>query len=304
MRSAAVLVATCRRPELLARLLGDLGAVVASASPGWQVRVVVCDNDPDGSARSVCDAAASGWLTYVHEPEPGIASARNTLLDAAPDVDAIAFIDDDERPGDGWLAGLLRAMDDFDADVVTGLVALEFERVPPAWLLRAKCFVKQRQATGSRAAWPKTGNVAIRRGALEDPPLRFDARYGLSGGSDTLLFLQMERRGATMIWADDAVVHELVPANRATLGWVLRRSFRIGNTQARFDRDLGGSSLRIPLVRAAKGAAWVASGVLVMLAAVARLDRARGVDALERITWGAGSLAGVVGYRYIEYRRG
>lgn len=297
-RSVAVLVATFRRPADLAKLLDALRPTIEAPPDGWSVRVIVCDNDPEGSARAACDARPA--VTYVHEPRPGIAAARNALVDAGAGADAIAFIDDDEWPEHGWLAGLLDAADRFGADVVSGPVLSAFDAPPPRALARS--FERPRQATGTKVPWPRTGNVLIRRDALEDPSLRFRESYGLTGGSDTMLFLELQRRGASMVWADDAVVHERVPADRVTHRWVLRRSFRLGNTHARFDRDLDGTP-RTMALRGAKSLGWIGTGALATLVAAVRLDRADVVGGLERVARGAGMLAGLGGFRFAEYGR-
>ena len=299
-RAVAVLVATFRRPEGLAQLLDHLDGVVASPPPGCRVSVVVCDNDPDGSAGELC-ARRPAPPVYVHEPRPGIAAARNALLAAATDADLIAFIDDDEWPEPGWLDALVATADRFAADVVTGVVLSAYDERPPAWL--EPSFDRPRQATGTPVAWPRTGNVLVRRAALEDPPLRFRESYGLSGGSDSMLFLELARRGASMVWADEAIVHEQVPASRTNLRWVLRRSFRLGNTHTRFDRDLAGTP-KVMALRAAKAVAWMGTGALRSLVAAVRLDRRGLVVGAERIVRGAGMVAAFGGVRFTEYRRG
>jgi glycosyltransferase involved in cell wall biosynthesis len=298
-RVAAVLVATFRRPGTLARLLDELDLVVKAPPPGWRVEVVVCDNDPDGSARVVCEDRGAA-PAYVHESRPGIAAARNALVDASAGAEVIVFIDDDEWPDAGWLDALVDAHLRFGADVVAGPVVSEFDAPPPASLVPA--FQRARFATGAAIEWPGTGNVLIRRAALEDPPLRFRDAYGLSGGSDSMLFLELARRGGRMVWCDEAVVHETVPASRTTLRWVLRRSFRLGNTHTRFDRDLHGTR-RVMALRFVKGVAWIATGVGVAGAGAVRLDGSGTVRGLQRIARGAGMLAALSGVRFVEYRR-
>lgn len=298
-RTVAILVATFRRPDSLAALLDHLDAIVAAPPPGWRVRVIVCDNDPAASASDVC-AARGRPPQYVHEPRPGIAAARNALVEAAQDVDAIAFIDDDEWPAAGWLDALLETQDRFAADVVTGAVLSEYAERPPSWL--EPSFDRPRQVTGSPVDWPRTGNVLIRRAALEAPPLRFRESYGTTGGSDSMLFLEMARRGAAMVWSDEAVVHELVPASRTNLRWVLRRSFRLGNTHTRFDRDLHGTR-RVMALRAIKALGWMGTGVGRVLLAAVRIDRRAMVVGGERVARGVGMAAALGGFRFEEYGR-
>ena len=37
---------------------------------------------------------------------------------------------------------------------------------------------------------------------------------GLNGGDDTHFFTRAQMQGLSIVWADDAVVHETVPASR------------------------------------------------------------------------------------------
>ena len=50
--------------------------------------------------------------------------------------------------------------------------------------------------------------------------LRFDPRFGLTGGEDTMFTHDLVGRGGTIVWCDEAVVRESVPADRATRSWV------------------------------------------------------------------------------------
>ena len=301
----AILVATFKRPDLLLRLLGHLAAIVDAAPSGWDVDVIVCDNDPVGSAEVACTKEAPLPVRYVHEPRPGIAFARNALLDAAAEGeghDLVAFIDDDEWPEPQWLEALVRAADDFGADVVTGPVHNVFDQPPAPWIADSRCFEAGDHPTGSPVVWSRTGNVLIRTSAIEAPRLRFHEAYGLSGGSDTLFFLQMGERGARLVWSNEADVHTSVPASRSTLRWVVRRAFRVGNSHPWFDRDLGRPWWH-RVVRVAKGVGWMGVGVGRVVATGVRGKRHGVVSGLDRAAWGAGMFLGAFGYRFQEYRR-
>ena len=99
----AVCLATFRRPAELDRILPVLVEQRAALSP--PASIIVVDNDPDAGARDQVAAAitrfkgadgadgpgAGGGISYVHEPTPGIAAARNAAIDAAlADVAALA----------------------------------------------------------------------------------------------------------------------------------------------------------------------------------------------------------------------
>jgi hypothetical protein len=105
-----------------------------------------------------------------------------------------------------------------------------------------------------------------------------------------------------MVWCDEACVIEHVALERGSLRWVLRRYFRIGNTHSGFDRDLHGTWSRTAL-RVAKAGGWMGTGVLRATVGALAFRVPLVVDGLSRLWRGAGMLAGVFGYQYIEYRR-
>jgi hypothetical protein len=136
--------------------------------------------------------------------------------------------------------------------------------------------------------------------------LDFDLRFGLSGGSDTKFTRELHQRGGRLIWCDEAVVTDVVPAARTTRSWVLRRALRSGNGESTTLLDIaspGSTRLLLRLRLSARGALRLAGGgARFMLGVVTRSlgHRARGVRTCAR---GLGMLAGAWGYVYHEYRR-
>jgi succinoglycan biosynthesis protein ExoM len=298
----AIGVATYRRPRGLARLLEGIGRLVFAAHEP-EIRIVIIDNDPDGTAAEPCRTAADRlrWpVVYLHEPRRGISYARNRAVEWARETaDFIAFVDDDESPDPAWLDQLLRVQREHDADVVTGPVLSVFEVPVPSWLAREPAFERPRFPTGTRVDVARTGNVLIRMAKLGDS-YRFDARFGLSGGGDTLLFLQLLQAGASIVWADEAVVDEWVPANRATALWSLKRAFRAGNAWSLCEREVWPSPM-VRVLRLAKGVVRVVQGVALLPAAIV-LGQRGAVRALRYICLGAGNAAGVMALRYKPYQ--
>ncbi|HWK89903.1 MAG TPA: glycosyltransferase, partial [Longimicrobium sp.] len=280
-------------------------ALELSAVPAAEPWVVVVDNDPDGSARETCARLAPRlpWpLRYEHEPERGISAARNRAVAAARALGAewLAFIDDDEVPEPRWLDELLRVQARYDADVVSGPVIRRFEGPVPAWVHRGGLFELPRHATGDRVEHPGAGNVLIRMAVLEGMEAPFDPRYGLSGGEDTHLFLRLAAAGRRMVWADEAVAYEWLPASRARAGWLLRRVYRAANTWSRCERELRPEA-RVAAVRGAKGIARIALGAALL--PVSWLGgRHMVVKSLWYVCFGAGNLTGLLDLRYDEYK--
>jgi succinoglycan biosynthesis protein ExoM len=301
----SVCIATYRRPRGLNRLLMALDQATFEQHPPGEFEVVVVDNDPEHSAEAICRevGARFQWrLEYASEARRGIAHARNSaVLRASPRADFIGFIDDDEVPVPSWLDELLRAQASSGASVVFGPVLPHFEAEVPRWVRDGGFFERPRYPTGHRLDYGGAGNSLISAPLLREGRFRFDERLGLTGGEDTLLFRRMSRAGYPMVWADRAIVHEWIPASRATARWVLQRAYRLGTTWSFCERDLDPSISRV-LTRTIRGLGRVAWGASLLLPAALR-GRHAVIGSAREICFGVGSLAGIGGLRYEEYRR-
>src|SRR5262245_44132399 len=298
-----VAIATYRRPKGLARLLGGLERLrCPEGAP--DLRVVVIDNDPEGSARAVCEAA-EGWLELplLHRVEKrrGIPQARNAAIGAALErADFLAFIDDDEVPSPLWLAELLRVQAATGADAVAGPCEPVFEDPVPRWVERGGFFERPRHATGARLREAFTHNVLVRTRALAGLDALFDERMALSGGSDVELFRRFAARGHSIVWADEALVFEWVPRSRSNARWILQRAFRVGAQSAFVDRHCGGRPLAAARLLAHGG--WCLAKGTALLPVGALRGRAGAVRALRLAAFGAGRLGGLAGLQREEYR--
>lgn len=295
---------TYKRPDDLRSLIPALAAQANSVER--PVRIVIVDNDPDGGARDMVENANIALLNYVHAEKPGIAAARNVGLDWAIAHDVIVFIDDDERPTEGWLHHLLDTYDRFHPVAVAGPVISRFENEPEPWIIAGRFFGRRRLKTGTGVDLVATNNLLLDAAWLRESGIRFDERFGLSGGSDTLFARRIHKAGGKMIWCDEAVVFDVVPPHRSTRRWVMQRAFRSGNTWMHTSLELTSNRgarefTRLQLtargsVRMLSGAGRIALGIVTR-----RMDhRARGSRTLAR---GAGLVAGALGAVYAEYKR-
>lgn len=300
-----VCVATYHRPQGLARLLRALGELRFSAGESVpDVRVVVVDNDPDGSARAVVDDVdGSQAVAYAIEPRRGIAQARNRLVaEARDEAEFLAFIDDDEWPDPDWLAELLTAMSRFRADAVAGPVLPNFSAQVPTWLSQGGFFNRPRFDTGTKLPYAATANVLVRASPLRKLAPTFDERLGLIGGEDTHFFMRFVAAGHTIVWSDTAVVHEDVPSSRATVGWLLQRAYRGGNAFALCERMLSNSIL-VRANRLARGMFRIVRGIARLLLSPVLGQRSGALHGLRFVANGAGVVMGVIGMTYEEYRQ-
>lgn len=197
-----------------------------------ELELVVVDNDQADSARAtvqVLAAEAPFPVVYVHEPDPGVANARNAAMGQARG-DFIAFLDDDEEAPAGWLAALLAAQATYDADVVFGPVR---GRAPPEITQHRdyleRFFSREGPAeAGLLSHYYGCGDSLLRRAALPDPKAPFSKIRNHIGGEDDLLFGQMKAHGARFAWEPAAWVWEDPVPSRLSLDYTIRRAFAYG----------------------------------------------------------------------------
>lgn len=267
--------------------------------------IVVVDNDPDHSALPVLQAWAGRLpARFWHLPEPNIALARNLAV-AQARGDWLAFIDDDETPGPEWLELLVRCQSATSADGVMAPVLPTYTDATPLWMREAGLFDRRRLSTGTRVFTEdsRTGNVLLRTDMVRSLAGPFDPEFGRSGGEDTLFFSLLHRAGYVFVWCDEAVVTEEVPADRASVGWVLRRAYRGAQTFVRVELyPLKG--MRRALRAGALGLrAMVQLGVAALLAlGLAPIARLRAFRWLRVACAQIGKLSALLGGRYLEYR--
>lgn len=305
--SISVCLCTFKRPALLNDLLDALAR--QNMDGIGPVQVCVVDNDPEHSARDVLtlwQQRCPGWLTYQHLPVPNIALARNATV-AMAHGEWVAFIDDDELPQDNWLSTLMAATRTYQADAVLGPVLPRYVPGTPQWLIDGRYFDRRRPRTGmvldERDA--RSGNVLIRAHTLRLLDGPFDPAFGRTGGEDSVLFRSLLRAGAKLVWCDEAPVSEEVPLARANSGWLLKRSYRIGQTWTRaelYHQPQGGvRAMRMVTLACRAAVQTVAAAGLWLL--LRPFSRVKAFDWLRKAAANAGKLTGLTRMQYQEYGR-
>ena len=219
--SIAICVATYRRLELLKYCLSKIKLLELPKKN--KINLIIVDNDLNKSAKPIVDSFVQKYPFPIHyfvEPERGISSARNRLINEALLISSnlICFIDDDEFPKADWLVKHLSALIQYNADVVTGPV------IPIANEGQIKNF-KSKFKTGHKPRHVAAGNVLFKSKLVDEQSLKFDLTYNFTGGEDFHFFDRSSKKNNNHIWVNDAIIYERLTQYRKTKKYLFFRHF-------------------------------------------------------------------------------
>lgn len=300
--SIAICISTYKRPKALKKLLLSIASLQFSEhSP--KIKIVIVDNSSEQEAEEVVCSLQGKMpyeIIYDLEPRKGLSFVRNKTVEVAGDVDLIAFVDDDEVVSPLWLEALLTALDNYEADIVRGPVISKYDSEPPKWIKQGNFYQRPKFKDGQRLANANTGNLLVKTEWLKKISPPFDRRFNLSGAEDSLLFRQLHRRGARIVWAEKAVVEETLTKDRMTKRWILNRSFQLGNTNAFIEKSLGTGRLSI-FLQTLKNLIKVVLSVLLLPFSII-FGKTKVIQLLRYVYYGVGYISGRFGYRYLAYQ--
>jgi glycosyltransferase involved in cell wall biosynthesis len=225
----SVLIPTHQRAQLLGRSLDSLARQVVPTGLKWEI-VVAINNSTDDTQEVVsrCAERSPIPVRYVFEARPGANYARNAAL-AAAEGEILAFIDDDIRPAETWLATALAVLEREGADFSGGRILPDWEAPPPAWLLDndelydflgLMATNERRRLTLPFTARPKIwgGNMIFRRSVI-DRVGDFNVTRGrtatrLFSGDETDLIRRVLEAGLVVVYDPAILVHHWVPRER------------------------------------------------------------------------------------------
>ncbi len=293
-----------RRPQHLHLTLESL----ANQRTGRPFAVVTVENDSVGRASLPVAAGflASGRLRglCVVEPRQGNCNAINAAFETAlatfPAASSLLMIDDDEIASPDWLELMVRAAEATGADVVGGPVFPNFDDTRKQRLRRHPAFYPAYETSGPVPVIYGCGNCLIRRSvfaALADPT--FDLRFNFLGGGDYDFFTRCRRAGLRFYWAAEAVIAETVPASRSNIGWLARRSLRIGAINYHIQRKAAQTAWsRVQLI----ARMFVLLPLSLFRAARLVVSEQKAVIAMHPMAVAAGSVLAIVGIEPQPYK--
>ena len=227
---------------MLRRALESLGEL--HVPDQVEVELIVCENGNENAIYEAVEDARtrlSFELHFLREQTLGIAFMRNRILKEAIRRDAtfLAFFDDDEVVNRDWLLNLFKTQLIYEADVVQGHLEQHFE-TEVSDLVRKNFPGSFSKKTGDQLDVAYTGNVLFSLRLVKEADLLFDSRLSMTGGSDSLFFMELYDLGAKIVFCKEAVATETIPASRASIEWLLSRSYRNGYVKYLIDLELNG----------------------------------------------------------------
>ncbi len=297
-----VAIPTFRRPEQLVQLLQSLAAMHDRPA----MAILIADNDDRGrggivAAQALVEQGFPIPIDAFPVAEPGLCHNRNALVARAlahPQMTHVAMLDDDQWVDPDWIATLTREAFAQDADIVAGPVLFEFEGATPDWNAAIPLFRAEPHATGPVDMLFSLTNALSTRACWEATPAPwFDLRFNQIGGEDFDLYSRWKAQGLRFGWTKAAVVHEIVPSDRAQLPWIWRRMWRVGNTDTMVAWKHAGAARRGWLV----ARTLLMTGAAVATAPLSLRSRLARIERTGRIIRLGGRIAGLTGYGWREY---
>jgi glycosyltransferase involved in cell wall biosynthesis len=233
----SVVIGTLNRSDMLEPSLRSL--LRQTTAPGT-FEIIVVDNGSTDRTIPLVESliAEAPYMRLVHEPKRGLSNARNRGI-AEARTPLVAFFDDDGVAEPDWAERILAVFrDEPDTGAVGGRIHVRWPADRPSWMGASlegyyghfDCGDRRREIT--LPTYPFGPNMVIRRDRLQQIG-GFRSELGPTGRNlmacgETDLFQRLHQQPLKVIYEPAAVVHHVVPAERATRKWSLVRSFRHG----------------------------------------------------------------------------
>ena len=229
----SIIICTRGRVERLKKTLRAFESV--RVPRGWDVELIVADNDESGSAAKVVWSTTLDRMVvrYVHQPQPGKSRALNAAV-AKASGRALLFTDDDVEPAESWLERMAEPLVEERCAAVAGRIELA------PYLVRSWFGVMHRTWL-AEVLNPADGKIALVGASMGIHRSVFELIGGFdealgpgaSGfGEETLLGMQIQEAGLLISpVVDTFVVHHHDLARLLRPEWVVAAA-RFGETSA------------------------------------------------------------------------
>lgn len=220
-----IIIACCtnKKPKKLRRLLKSLTKL---NFPNIKTEVMVVDNDPNGSAESVCKKFFDKLnIKYIIEYNQGLNNLRNRALDEAIYLNAthIAFIDDDEIADKNWLINLVNFYNKHkNTFICSGSVVKQFDKEYPEYITQSKVFDEKISINfDGKKRFFSCSNIFLPLNIIEESNTYFSQ-------NNIKFFKRLNRRGYKLSYNPGAVCYRIIDGERANLSWIFSANYNEG----------------------------------------------------------------------------
>lgn len=238
----SVVIATHNRCKYLSQALQGL---INQSLDKNDYEVIVVDNASTDATKELVKQKflELSNLVYIYEPTPSANLARNIGWKKAK-AKYVAYLDDDAIPANTWLENILKCFDKVKPEpaIIGGKVVPIWERERPHWLsdklLSALSLIDYSNTpiylTGRKL--PFSVNMIFQKDLLEQFG-GFDLNLGRKGkklisGDETAIALKIRNAGYSIFYHPEILVNHIIPANRLTQGWFIKRLYWQGYSDA------------------------------------------------------------------------
>lgn len=303
-QSASIFVSICistrKRPEGIKRLLKSISEIILPDRK-YQVKIIVVENDERKNIESICQyfkVYSNIPIFYFLEKNQGICFSRNRAVKEANGSDFCIFVDDDQIVDKNWLCELISCQEFFQSDGVYGCN-------PPLFEIKVKTYIIRFHTRsyfnyGTKLKEAATNCFLINKKLLDKIEGPFDLRLNQLGGEDILLSSQIVEKGGVIISNPKAIAFEVIPEDRTTLSYILKRSFRNGNTFANVHLiryNTNNSKIKL-LIYFSTRLVW---GFFILVPKLL-FNRTNQFDGLLKINFNLGGLKALFGVKMVFYR--
>ena len=209
---------------------------IVKQKTNFKYDIIIVDNDSESSIKKPVQEISVEKkvnIKYYIENKKGIPFARNKCVEVTKNnYEYLIFIDDDEEASDNWLNSLVRSIKEFNCDVVIGPVLSQFNHKTYKSINVREFFNRKRYDSGFIMKNGRTGNMIAYTELFKKYNQPFEVRFNKMGGSDSHFFRKIYKDGFITKWNDEAIVKEIVPAQRTKISWIIKRMMRVGASNA------------------------------------------------------------------------
>jgi glycosyltransferase involved in cell wall biosynthesis len=297
-------IPTYKRPIMLQKLIVSIVNCQIDKSLIDEITIIVVDNDIDRTAEETVNELKGRFpdgykLNYINYPVKGLSNVRNEIFNRAVEFhpDYILCIDDDQYATSEWLSELYGTIKKVKSEIVLGPVIPVFENETRSDI---SYWFKYRDLQDcQRVDFFWTGNFIISTDFLLKSKIKFDDRFNFTGSEDSFFGVTALSVGAKIYGASNAIAFETIPAKRANLKWLIRRSFNKALTFTyilKLKKNYPGIFKKISV----SAAYFIFGGVALVAIPFPVKWKYWG---LLKISEGVGGFAGLLGIHFQEYAK-